>query len=107
MSNIATKEFVEDLILEIAQAQMPLHDPIACECSNYINEQKIPTIWRVAKMTTCELYRIGAIGIKTDSQDRFIYSHQDLPVIGEEIVDATTRIHIHPMLHRALNLSEH
>lgn len=107
LGGIATKEFIEDLILEIAQAQLPAHDPIAQECSLYINDQKIHAIWKIAKLTTCELYRIGAIGIKTGTQERFIYSHQDTPVIGPEMIDENTRIHIHPMLHRALNLSEH
>lgn len=106
LENVSSKMFIEELILEIAQAQLPAHDPIAAECIQYINEQKIPAILKIAKMVACELYRIGAIGIKTDSQSRFIYSYQDTPVVSPEMIDMTTRLHIHPMLHRALSLPE-
>lgn len=106
LESISSKNFIEDLILEIAQARLPSHDPIALECSNYINEQKIQSVLKVANMVTCELYRIGAIGVKTDSQSRFIYSYQDTPVLSAEMINAGTRIHIHPMLHRALSLAE-
>jgi len=106
LGSVSTKDFVEDLVIDIAGIECPPCDLIANECAAYLKNQTIPHLLRIAKMVTCELYRIGAIGIKTGAQERFIYAYQDTPVVSVEMVDTDTRIHIHPMLHRALNLAE-
>lgn len=106
LGSLATRDFIDELVIEVSDMECPPHDPIYNECATYLKKQTIPHLLKIAKMVTCELYRIGAIGIKASSHERFIYAHKDTPVIGPEMVDQETRIHIHPMLHRALNLSE-
>lgn len=105
-SSISSSEFIEDLILKIYQDKLSPTDPIAKECNKYVDDPKIDTILKIARMVTCELYRIGAIGVKLSSQERHIYSYNDTSIIHIDQISTETRIHIHPMLHRALNLSE-
>jgi len=52
------------------------------------------------------LYRVGAIGVKLQSSDRFRYSHIDQPVIESSVLNGDVRLRVHPMLHRALNIGE-
>lgn len=51
------------------------------------------------------LYRVGAVGIKLQPQERFWFSHIDQPVITPNLITSEARIRIHPMLHRALNIA--
>jgi len=51
-------------------------------------------------------YRTGAIGVKLESNERFIYSHIDEPLISPARLNQDTRIRIHPMLHGAFRLSQ-
>ena len=52
------------------------------------------------------LYRVGAVGIKLHSSERFIYSHSDQPIIAPALFSKFSRIRIHPMLHGAFRLQE-
>jgi hypothetical protein len=49
-----------------------------------------------------ELYRVGAVGVKTPAFERYLWSHLDTPILNPEVIDLKTRLQIHPMLHRAL-----
>jgi len=106
IGNVTTREFVDDLMLNVAALQDSDHDPIVRKSLEYVDKPNGNVVWDLGRIVTCELYRIGAIGVRTDVSGRFIYSHVHDPVIGTEMIDKDTRIHIHPMLHAALNLAD-
>lgn len=55
---------------------------------------------------TAILYRTDAIGVKISSQDRFVYSHMDQPLVAPQLLSLDTKIRLHPMLHAAYNLQD-
>ena len=60
---------------------------------------------RFVKEACAILYRVGAIGIKMQAGERYYYSHTDTPLVHPVTIPDDARIRIHPMLHRALNVS--
>lgn len=50
------------------------------------------------------LYRVGAVGLKPNPQERFYYSHIDQPIMDMVAIGPESRVRIHPMLHRALGI---
>ncbi|MDG4854564.1 DNA repair ATPase [Mesorhizobium sp. WSM3866] len=106
-TEIASKEFMDDFVLEVHQVPSWENDPIKQCVERYMQQGSEASALAVAKNLISELYRIGAVGVKTSAAERYIYSYQDVPVISPDAVDLQTRIHIHPMLHRALNVQDH
>lgn len=106
ISSIATKEFVEDLVLLIAEKDLSDFDPVYCLCKEYMSDQSFSKIWPIAKLIVSELYRIGAIGVKMSSGDRYVYAHEGPSIIGPEMINSETKVCIHPMLHQALNIKD-
>jgi hypothetical protein len=104
-AEIATKEFLDDFVLEVDQTISSENDPIKIAVTQYMKDGSIGSILRAARVLISQLYRIGAVGLKTSASERYIYSYQDVPVISPESIDLETKLHIHPMLHRALNLA--
>jgi len=104
-AEIATKEFLDDFVLEVDHNSISDHDPIKLAVSQYMKDGSASSILKVTKILLSQLYRIGAIGLKTSAGERYIYSHLDVPVISPDSIDLETKIHIHPMLHRALNVA--
>jgi hypothetical protein len=104
-AEIATKEFLDDFVLEVDHITISEHDPIKRSVSQYMADGTAQSIIATARILLSQLYRIGAIGLKISAGERYMYSHQDVPVISPESIDLETKIHIHPMLNRALNVS--
>jgi hypothetical protein len=50
------------------------------------------------------LYRVGAIGIKLQPGDRFLYSYLDTPVLSPTELSPAASVRVHLMLDRALNV---
>jgi hypothetical protein len=103
-TEIATKEFLEDFVLEVDASIESSTDPIKKAVDRYMDDGTEAASLAVARVLISEMYRIGAVGLKTSSGERYIYSYQDVPVINPDSIDLETKIHIHPMLHRALNV---
>ncbi|KKB08565.1 hypothetical protein VE25_18060 [Devosia geojensis] len=58
----------------------------------------------LAQEVLATLYRIGAVGLKLNPNERYRYSHVDEPsVLPAELADET-KVHVHPMLQRALGI---
>ena len=92
----------DEFLLQILSLTRAEHDPIVKivqEVAGSKNRIDLDSIkWRAVS----ELYRVGAIGIKTPGSDRYYYSYRDAPVIDPGVIDNDTKIHIHEMLHRVL-----
>lgn len=105
-SEIATKDFLDDFVLEVDQSINSDTDPIKLSVERYMQDGSDANILATARILISELYRIGAVGVKTSAGERYIYAYQDVPVISPDSIDLETRVHIHPMLHRALNVQD-
>lgn len=105
-SEISEKAFLDEFVLAVHERGIAASDPIKHCVDRYIREGAETASVPLVRVLVSELYRIGAIGVKTSSGERYIYSFQDVPVINPESIDLGTRIHIHPMLHRALNVQD-
>jgi hypothetical protein len=104
-AEIATKEFLDDFVLEVDHNVISDDDPIKIAVNQYMKDGSISSILTTARVLISQLYRIGAVGLKTSAGERYIYSYQDVPVISPDSIDLETKLHIHPMLHRALNVA--
>lgn len=102
--DITARDFIEDFILSVDQDISDIRDPIVKLCKQYMRDSSPNVVLQIARMIISELYRIGAIGVKLSAAERYVYSYRDSPIIGQESIDGETKIHIHPMLHRALNV---
>lgn len=105
-SELSNKEFIEDFILNVSDLKNTSNDPIYNLANDYMRDGSETRLLLVGQRLLSELYRIGAIGLKLSSGERFIYSYRDVPVVLPESIDKETKIHIHPMLHRALNVQD-
>ncbi|WP_421522115.1 P-loop ATPase, Sll1717 family [Ochrobactrum quorumnocens] len=107
-SELSDNTFIEDFVLEVDQSIKSDTDPIKKCVERYLADGTDLSRFLIAKTLISVLYRIGAVGLKTSTGERYLYSYQDVPVINPEAIDLETKIHIHPMLHRALNVqNEH
>lgn len=104
--DISDKAFLDEFALNIDQRGIAESDPIGAGVNRYIRDGAEVASLPLVRTLVSELYRIGAIGVKTSSGERYIYSFQDVPVISPDSIDFDTKIHIHPMLHRALNVQD-
>lgn len=52
------------------------------------------------------LYRVGAVGVKLDGNERYRYCYIDQPIIAASSIPMDSRVRIHPMLLRALNVRD-
>ncbi|MBB6304763.1 P-loop ATPase, Sll1717 family [Rhizobium leucaenae] len=104
--DISNKTFLDDFVLQVDHANTNESDPIRVGVDRYIRDGSDASALALVRVLVSELYRIGAVGVKTSSGERFIYSYQDVPVISVDSIDLETKIHIHPMLHRALNVQD-
>jgi hypothetical protein len=50
------------------------------------------------------LYRIGAVGLKLNANERYRYAYIDNATVNATDIDLDTKVHIHPMLQRALGV---
>jgi hypothetical protein len=62
--------------------------------------------FNVVQEAAAILYRVGALGLKLESQDRVFYSHLDQPLIAPTVLSRSSRARLHPMLHAAFNMQE-
>lgn len=104
-SEISTKEFLDNFVLEVDHNVISDHDPIKLAVTQYMKDGTPGSILKTARILLSQLYRIGAVGLKMSAGERYIYSFQDVPVVSPDSIDLETKVHIHPMLHRALNVT--
>ena len=108
-SIIEFRELVTDadadaVALELCDPSL-VNDPVAAECHVYINSKGAsPLIFMQFLVAT--LYRSGAVGLKLDTSEPYIYSHINQPLVSRHLIRDSTKIRLHPMLHAAYHLHE-
>jgi len=102
---LLSKEFIEDFMLEVDDQPAAHLDPIAHDVLKAISMKGDATEKVVTGHLISELYRIGAVSLKTSATEPFQHSHKDVPVIKASAISKDTKIKIHPMLHIALNIN--
>jgi len=103
-TDLLSKEFVEQFILETGESFDGHSDPLCSIIRQSFNANSDVDFDRIARLLVSELYRIGAIGLKTSPSEPFQHSHINSPAINPELINDDVKIRIHPMIHRALNL---
>ena len=94
---------LDELALEIAARGKIGFDPIFDAAQRSVEKKETDTLAFLAEVAAL-LYRVGAVGLKLDPAERFLYSHIDEPLISIERLTPNTRLRIHPMLHGAFRL---
>jgi hypothetical protein len=98
---------LDDLALEIVTEGKRAFDPIFATAQAHVNKTQSGQTGGLAFLSevAATLYRVGAVGLKLDPTERFIYSHIDEPLISPERLTVGTRLRIHPMLHGAFRIN--
>lgn len=91
------KSIIDDLALAIYSEEKIDKDPLFDFAKKYYEENQ-PVTDNIVNNVIAILYRIGAVGVKLRNGDRFIYSHNDQPLLPIAQITDETRIRIHPML---------
>lgn len=96
---------VDDFCLNCLSKHKIAFDPVHDLCQSYVDASK-STAFQVLCEILAILYRTGAIGLKLTPQDRFVFAHQDQPLLSPQLINAESKIRLHPMLQAAYNLQE-
>jgi hypothetical protein len=107
VGEISTRDFLERVALPICASQELSFDPLYQPAKEVIEakEENIAMTLGFAKSVLALLYRVGAIAIKRDPEERYLYSYKDEAIVTPTSLGSETRIRAHPMLHRALGLT--
>ena len=106
-SDLCNKERLDELALSICSDGKIDYDPVYTAAQAYFDSDR-SEIYQLdfVKEVVGILYRVGAIGIKLQTNERILYSHSDQPIIASALMSANSRIRIHPMLHGAFRLGD-
>jgi len=96
----------DHLALQILAKETVPGDQIKSAAQDVYDDQTIIAKQKLTAEIIRALYRVGAIGLKWSTKDKFLYSHIDEPELSAALFPPETRIRLHPMLHRALNVSD-
>lgn len=104
--DISGREFIEEFILEVDEKIQAENDPIARQVKEYLKRGSADKLLNTARLLFSTLYRIGAGGLKLAPNEPYLYAYKDVSVVAPEAITNDTKFLVHPMLHRALNISE-
>ncbi len=104
--DISGREFIEEFVLEVDDKITSETDPIAKQAREYLKNESPDKLLNTARLLFTTLYRIGAGGLKLAPNEPYIYAYKDVSVVAPEAITNDTKFLVHPMLHRALNISE-
>lgn len=95
----------DDFSLAVCSKPKVSYDPVFDLCQSYLDSKKANALDILCQILSI-LYRTGAIGLKLSPQDRFAYAHIDQPLISPQLISASSKIRLHPMLQAAYNLQD-
>jgi hypothetical protein len=98
---LCTKEKLDELAYSISSEKRIDYDPIY-QSARGVFDGKAPSDFM--KDVIAILYRVGAIGVKLEQSERFLWSHIDMTLIAAETIGSHARVKIHPILHGAFRL---
>jgi hypothetical protein len=92
---------IDDFLLYVASLDEKETDPFVMLSKKYFSDEKKDVfVYNLCSI----LYRCDIIGIKFNRQDRFQYSHIDVPIVDPSVITVDCSVRVHPMLHRALGI---
>jgi Trp operon repressor len=94
---------IDDLCLSVCSERQIDFDPFHKLAQKYVEGKGVDKRIVVQNVVAI-LYRVGAVGVKINHQDRLRYAHLNEPLISPDLVNSDTRIRLHPMLWAAYNL---
>jgi hypothetical protein len=97
------KQAVEEFALPLVEKKVDF-DPLHETSNKLLNGDCSPE--EFIKQAVGILYRVGAVGLKPNPQERFYYSHIDQPIMEMAAIGPASRVRIHPMLHRAMGIEQ-
>lgn len=106
LENLMTAEKSEDLTLSLSTEPSLRGQGIFHAAELALSSARPQDYADLMRQAIDVLYRVGAIGVKPRSSDRFLYSHLDMPLLNAGMLTNDARIRIHPMLVRALNIND-
>jgi len=104
--DIAVKEVVQDLALELAASENAGRDPVCKEAEELINDMSPKKVDLFAKNIICILYRAGVIGVKIDQGEPFEFSDVSDPLIDHSMIAMNTKFQLHKMFARKFRVHE-
>ncbi|WP_139201366.1 P-loop ATPase, Sll1717 family [Pseudovibrio axinellae] len=106
-SEFSSKQNMEALAYRIADKDKEAFDPLfvaAEKVAFWTAEQRGDPYDELARKSLVVLYRVGVVGLKLSSEIPYSYSHLGASSISESSFKHDTKIRIHEMLHRSLNI---
>ena len=104
--DIATSRVWEDLIIHLNGGETCKNDVISVKAASVLEEPTAFNIRQFAKEIICALYRSGVIGIKTNSDERFLFVDNANPSIDESMITDDTRFRLHKMIAQRFKIRE-
>ena len=108
LNELSSKDVIDHLVLRITNENenenvIVKYESFSLLAKDYLDE-KINE-FTFAKEIVFQLYRIGALGIKLNPNQQYLYSHISSNTLNKESIIADVKICIHPMLRSALNIN--
>jgi len=103
-SDLMADDVAAAIALDLCDPKLK-NDPVAAESQVYINSKgasQLPFL----QLLIATLYRSGAVGLKLDTSEPYIYAHLNQPLVSPHLIRDSTKIRLHPMLHAAYHLHE-
>lgn len=103
-SDLLADTDVEEMAIDLCDPGLAA-DPVAAECQVFMTSKGADaTVFM--QMMVATLYRAGAVGLKLDTSEPYVYSHLNQPLVSRHLIRKNTKIRLHPMLHAAYHLHE-
>lgn len=96
---------IDDIVLKLSESRHSKYDPIINYIAQSFNGWTDRNEDYLLRLIASELYRTGAIGLKLSNSEKHSYSYKDSPVISPIELSSSTKLHILPFLHPALNIN--
>lgn len=94
---------VDDLVLNLVTKFESIADNLIARAKNHLNASSPETRIAFLEILISVLYRVGALGIKTQANSRMQFSFTDRPNISGEEINTNTPCLVHPMLWQNLS----
>ncbi|WP_123906295.1 DNA repair ATPase [Sphingorhabdus sp. YGSMI21] len=95
---------IQETAMNIAARPNPQKDLFWDMCKNVFDGEGVSEVEMVSVAASI-CYRVGAIGLKLSTEEPFVYSHLNEPLIPFDVLSTDTKVKVHPMLHGAYRIS--
>jgi len=93
-----------DFAMEIVSADDLKNSPLYASAKSALEAPGSAALLALTCEVLATLYRIGAVGLKLNPNERYRYSYVDEPSVLPTELTPDTKVHVHPMLQRSLGI---